>query len=237
MPLDATKPSAEPFVRQTVAASAAQESERIRILLADDHVVIRAGTRRILEDEPDLEVVGEAGDGSEALTLALSMMPDVILLDINMPNMDGIAASTELRRLLPNVRLLILTAYAHQACVRHMNRLGVSGYLLKSAGAADLVTAIRRVHAGEYIFDPSLVARLEPHVGRVAEPTRRELQVLRELAQGHTYREIAEALALSPHTVEFHLRNLYAKLGATSAAEAILSAQREGWLDSADSLC
>jgi DNA-binding NarL/FixJ family response regulator len=207
------------------------------VLLVDDHVVIRAGTRRILEDEPDLEVVGEAGDGQEALTLAAKTTPDVVLLDIKMPNFDGIAASTELRRLLPQVKLLILTAYEHRVFVRHMNRLGAAGYLLKSTAPADLISAIRRVRAGEYVFDPILMHRAGTQVEPAPEPTPREVQVVRALAQGHTYREIAEELGLSLHTVDFHLRNAYGKLSVTSAAEAVLAAQRAGWLDSSDLLC
>jgi NarL family two-component system response regulator LiaR len=229
-------PGAEsPREEHKFLAESAGESltaQRIRVLLADDHVVIRAGTRRILEDEPDLLVVGEAGDGQEAIALAAATQPHVVLLDISMPTMDGIAASTELRRQVPHARLLVLTAYAHRAFVRHLNRLGASGYLLKSTAPADLIAAIRRVHAGEYVFDPTLMDQMEPNEAVTGEPTRREVQVLRELARGSTYREIAESLNLSPHTVEFHLRNLYGKLGAASASEALVSAQRRGWLDS-----
>jgi DNA-binding NarL/FixJ family response regulator len=205
---------------------------RIRVLLADDHSVIRAGTRRILEDEPDLQVVGEAGDGQEAITLTAASQPDIVLLDINMPTLDGIAASVELRRVAPTAKLLVLTAYAHRAFVRHLNRLGASGYLLKSAAPGDLIDAIRRVHAGEYVFDASLMESIEPQQDLAGEPTKREVQVLRELARGSTYREIAGELGLSLHTVDFHLRNVYGKLGAASASEAIISAQRRGWLDS-----
>ena len=204
----------------------------IRVLLADDHSVIRAGTRRILEDEPDLQVVGEAGDGVEAISMAGATLPDIVLLDINMPNVDGIAASMELRRVVPSVKLLVLTAYAHRAFVRHLTKLGASGYLLKSAAPAFLIDAIRRVYAGEYVFDPTLMDSMEAQQVGIGEPTRREVQVLHELARGSTYREIAETLGLSLHTVEFHLRNIYGKLGAASASEAIISAQRRGWLDS-----
>jgi two-component system, NarL family, response regulator LiaR len=223
---------ASPTTRAVNRDELSSKQVRIRVLLADDHAVIRAGTRRILEDEPDLLVVGEAGDGHEAIVLATEAQPHVVLLDINMPNMDGIAASTELRRVVPSAKLLVLTAYAHRAFVRHLNRLGASGYLLKSTAPGDLIAAIRRVHVGEYVFDPTLVARMEPQQEVTGEPTKREVQVLRELAGGATYREIAEALNLSQHTVEFHLRNLYGKLGAASASEAIISAQRKGWLDS-----
>lgn len=229
----------EPQREQHSAEQAATGGERvtqarrhIRVLLADDHVVIRAGTRRILEDEPDLEVVGEAGDGQEAIALATTTHPHVILLDINMPRMDGIAASTELRHVAPEAKLLVLTAYAHRAFVRHLNRLGAAGYLLKSTAPGELIAAIRRVHAGEYVFDPTVIERMEPQAPGAGEPTKREVQVLRELARGSTYREIAESLSLSLHTVDFHLRNLYGKLGAASAPEAILAAQRRGWLDS-----
>lgn len=209
----------------------------IRLLLADDHAVLRAGTRRILEDEPDLRVVAEAGDGQEAIALAERTKPDVILLDIAMPHTDGIAASKELRRVAPAAKLLILTAHGRRAYVGAFQRLGAAGYLLKSTPPEELISAIRRVHAGEYVYDMSLLDRLIASTTGATAPTVRELEVVRELARGLTNREIGEVLGLSEHTIEFHLRNVYAKLGATSRADALLNAQRNGWLDSSDALC
>lgn len=217
-------------------APASAASAPIRLLLADDHTVLRAGTRRILEDEPDLRVVAEASDGQEAITLAERTKPNVILLDIAMPHTDGIAASKELRRVAPAAKLLILTAHGRRAYVGAFQRLGAAGYLLKSTPPAELIAAIRRVHAGEYVYDLSLLDRLISTTP-ATDPTVRELEVVREVARGLTNREIGDALGLSEHTIEFHLRNVYAKLGATSRADALLNAQRQGWLDSADPLC
>lgn len=213
-----------------------EEAERMRVLLADDHAVLRAGTRRILEDEPDMEVVGEAGDGREAVALAERTRPDVILLDITMPNVDGIAACQDLRRVVPEARVLVLTAHDRRAYVRALYRLGAAGYVLKSAAANELVAAIRRVYAGEHVYDAALLQ--DPGRGvPEATLTARELAVVREMARGRTNREIALALGLSENTIEFHVRNLYAKLGAGARTDAVLTAQRLGWLDSSEPLC
>ena len=209
----------------------------IRILLVDDHTFLRAGTRRILEDEPDLLVVGEAGDGHEAIACARETRPDVILLDIGMPQLDGIAASPELRRAAPDARLLILTGYNRRAYVAAFQKLGASGYLLKSADPSELIAAIRRVHAGDYVYDPLLIEHLSADVTSGASPTVREIEVIREVARGHTNREIAESLRVSEHTVDFHLRNAYSKLGVATRADAIRIALRLGWLDNTGPLC
>ena len=209
----------------------------IRILLVDDHTFTRAGTRRILEDEPDLRVVGEAGNGHEAIACARETHPDVILLDIAMPQLDGIAASPELRRAAPEARLLILTGYDRRAYVAAFQKLGASGYLLKSADPSELIAAIRRVHAGAYVYDPLLIDRLGANVSTAASPTLREIEVIREVAHGRTNREIAESLGVSEHTVDFHLRNAYSKLGVTTRADAIHIALSRGWLDNTGPLC
>lgn len=209
----------------------------IRILLVDDHAVLRAGTHRILDDEPDLCVVGEAADGQEAIALAASDQPDVIVLDISMPGTDGIAAFGELRRAAPAAQLLILTAHDRQAYVRAFRRLGAAGYLLKSAAPGELIAAIRRVHLGASVYGLPLVSQKSHSAGVLTELTARELAVIRELARGHTNREIAEALHLGESTVEFHLHNAYGKLNATSRADAVMAAQRLGWLDSSEPLC
>jgi DNA-binding NarL/FixJ family response regulator len=219
------------------APSRRAASSPIRILLADDHAVLRAGTRRILDDEPDLCVIGEASDGQEAIALAASDQPDVIVLDISMPGTDGIAAFGELRRVAPEARLLILTAHDRQAYVRAFRRLGAAGYLLKSAAPRELISAIRRVHLGESVYGLPVVSQKSHSAGVLAELTARELAVIREVARGRTNREIAEALHLGESTIEFHLHNTYGKLNAASRADAVLTAQRLGWLDSSEPLC
>jgi DNA-binding NarL/FixJ family response regulator len=209
----------------------------IRILLADDHAVLRAGTRRILEDEPDMRVVGEAGTGQEAIALAASNQPDLIVLDISMPGVDGIAATPVLHRVAPAARLLILTAHDRQAYVRAFHRMGAAGYLLKSADASELIQAIRRVHVGEAVYGPTILSQKSLQMDVSPELTTRELAIVREMARGCTNREIAQTLHLSESTIEFHLRNAYGKLNATSRTDAVLSAQRLGWLDSSEPLC
>ncbi|MGH2517097.1 MAG: response regulator transcription factor [Ktedonobacterales bacterium] len=216
----------------------ARAHRSIQILLVDDHVVMRAGTRRILEDEPDITVVGEAGDGDEALLMAENTQPDVIVLDIAMPNLDGIQTCRIVRERWPALRILILTGHDNDAIVRTLHRLGVQGYLLKSAGPQDLIAAIRGVACGQQAYGEAQAqvvangdALVSPH------PTPKELEVLQAVASGKRNREIAGELRLSVNTVEFHLRNIFVKLGATSRADAIARARRRGWLDTQDLLC
>lgn len=209
----------------------------IRLVLADDHAVLRAGTRRILEDERDLEVVGEAANGQEAIALAERTQPDVVLLDITMPNGDGIAVLPALRQVAPQACILVLTAHDNLAYLRACQRLGAAGFLLKSAGPNELVAAIRRVHAGERIFAARVTVPARQGEREVATLTARELEIIRLVAAGQTNRELAEALHVSESTVEFHLRNIYGKLGTSYRAEAVLMAERRGWLDSPDTLC
>jgi DNA-binding NarL/FixJ family response regulator len=207
------------------------------VLLADDHVVLRAGTRRILEDEPDLTVVGEASDGPTATALAERTQPDVVLLDISMPQGDGIAAFPELRRVAPRARLLVLSAHDKLAYLRAFYRLGADGYLLKSARPEELVSAIRRVYAGERVYAAAIAGQMRVPQRRSQTLTEREVEIIRLVADGSTNRELAEALHLSESTIEYHLRNIYAKLGATYRADAVVIAQRQGWLDSPEPLC
>ena len=224
-------------MRDETTARAGSQSP-IRILLADDHTVMRAGTRRILEDEPDLVVVGEASTGEEALRQAADELPDIVLLDIAMPDMDGIKACRELRAHWPEVRVLVLTGHDNDALLRTFHRLGAHGYLLKSAGPHELVSAIREVFRGGRVFTGSEAALADPHqLPDILRPTRKEIEVLTLVARGRKNREVAEELHLSVNTVEYHLRNLFAKLGASSRADALMRAQRLGWLDSSDLRC
>lgn len=208
---------------------------RIRVVLVDDHTVMRAGTRRILEDESDIEVVGEAGDGAEALRLIDELIPDVVALDIGMPGMDGIRTCQALREREHAPRILVLTGHDKEVYVRALRQLGVHGYLLKSAGPDELVQAIRAVHAGQAVFSSGIARFLRPEHGS-SEPrlTRKEREMLVSVAQGRKNQEIADEQSISLNTVEFHMRNLFVKLGASSRADAVMRAQRLGWVDLPD---
>lgn len=216
-------------------ASARPAAPRIRVVLVDDHTVMRAGTRRILEDEPDIEVVGEAGDGIEALRLTDELAPDVIALDIGMPGMDGIRMCQALRQRSNAPRVLILTGHDKEVYVRALHQLGVQGYLLKSAGPDELAQAIRSVYAGQEVFS-SGIARFLRQDGVSGAPrlTRKEREMLAAVAQGRKNHEIAAEQSITLNTVEFHMRNLFMKLGATSRADAVMRAQRLGWIDLPD---
>ncbi len=223
---------------KTEAARSAGSDAPIRLLLVDDHAVMRAGTRRILEDEPDLRVVGEAGDGDEALRLADEVAADVMLLDVSMPTLDGVSACRQLRVQHPELRICVLTGYESDTFVRALDRLGVDGYLLKSAGPDELVSTIRGVASGERVFCEPATRMLEGAAAdENAAPTAKELEVLRAVARGMRNRDIAQDLNMSVNTVEFHLKNLFTKLGAVSRADAVMRAQRRGWLDMTESLC
>ena len=177
------------------ASPAAEEANehRIRVALVDDHTVMRAGTRRILEDEPDIEVIGEAGDGAEALRLIDERVPDVVALDIGMPGMDGIRTCQALRQRERPPRILILTGHDKEVYVRALRQLGVQGYLLKSAGPDELVQAIRSVYAGQEVFSSS-VERMLRQERATDEPrlTRKERDMLVAIAQGLKNQEIAQ---------------------------------------------
>ena len=216
-------------------ASAGASTVSIRVLLVDDHTVMRAGTRRILEDEPDIKVVGEAGDGIEALRLTDALAPDVIALDIGMPGMDGIRMCHTLQQRSHAPRVLILTGHDKEGYVRALHQLGVQGYLLKSAGPDELVQAIRSIYAGEEVFS-SGIARFLRQDGASGAPrlTRKEREMLAAVAQGRRNHEIAAEQSITLNTVEFHMRNLFMKLGATSRADAVIRAQRLGWIDLPD---
>ncbi len=216
-------------------ADVSEGERRIRVLLVDDHLVTRAGARRILEDAPDIGVIGEAGDGVEALKQVDSLHPDIVALDIDMPGMDGIKTCQALLSREKPPRVLALTGHDKDAYIREMTRLGVHGYLLKSAGPDELVKAVRDIYAGGAAFSSEVTEKLHrvandprPHV------TAKERAVLREVALGLKNQEIASKLSISLNTVEFHMRNLLDKLGASSRADALMRAQRLGWIDVPD---
>jgi DNA-binding NarL/FixJ family response regulator len=207
----------------------------IRILLADDQVLVRAGFRLILNAEPDLEVVGEAGDGSEAVARAAETMPDVVLMDVRMPTLDGIEATRQLIARGNGTRVLMLTTFDLDEYVVEAFRAGASGFLLKTAPPQQLVAAIRTVHEGEALLAPESTRRLIEQFARpveappaVAELTARERDVLRLLARGLTNAEIAAELVVEPSTVKSHVASLLSKLDLRDRVQAVVFAYESG---------
>jgi two-component system response regulator NreC len=211
-----------------------------RILIADDHGVIRAGLRALLAGYSDLNVVGEASDGSEVLGKAIELKPDIVLMDLSMPNMGGIDATRLLVQREPNVRILILTVHEDESLLKEVIRAGASGYVVKRAAQEDLIHAIRVVARGDLYVHPTMTRALftepslasAPKVSEIETLTMREIDVLQLLAKGHTNRQIAEQLNLSPRTVEGHRANLSSKLGLHSRVELVEYAEKHGLLKS-----
>ena len=203
----------------------------IRVLIVDDHSVVREGLRMFLVRDPDLEVVGEAADGAEALEQARQLRPDVVVMDLLMPVMDGIAATRAIRRELPETEVLALTSVLESASVVEAIRAGAIGYLLKDTQASELRKAIKAAAAGQVQLSPQASAHL---LGAIRTPelpeplTPREMDVLRLLAQGQSNKEIARALDLVEETVKSHVRHILAKLGVQSRTQAVLAAIRLG---------
>ncbi len=205
----------------------------IRILIADDHSVVRQGLRMFLGLDPDLEVVGEAADGAEALRLARELKPDVILMDLLMPVMDGIAATQAVRREVPDTEVLALTSVLEDASVVGAIRAGAIGYLLKNTEADELRRAIRAAADGQVQLSPEAAARLMREVRAPESPealTDRETDVLRLLADGKANKEIAHSLGIGEKTVKTHVSNILAKLGVQSRTQAALYAVKIGLL-------
>lgn len=208
----------------------------IRILIADDHSVVRQGLRMFLALDPELDVVGEAADGAEAVRLAQELKPDVVLMDLLMPIMDGIAATTAIRRAVPDTEVLALTSVLEDASVTGAVRAGAIGYLLKDTQADELRRAIRAAAAGQVQLSPQAAARLMREVRAPDSPetlTERETDVLRLVARGKANKEIARDLAIGETTVKTHVSNILAKLGVQSRTQAALYAVQIG-LISAD---
>ncbi len=195
--------------------------DTIRVLLADDHTVLREGIRALLEDQPDMSVVGEAEDGRMAAHMAAELRPDVVLMDIAMPRLNGLEATRQIKRDHPEVAVLMLTMHDNEEYVRQVLAAGASGYVLKRAAASELVAAIRAVHRGEAVLSPGITRVLiQDLIGRDSaeheaagdDLTPREREVLQLIAEGYTSKEIAEMLSLSVKTVQAHRASLMQKL-------------------------
>lgn len=199
----------------------------IRVLIADDHVTVREGLAAIIGRQPDMSMVAEAATGKEAVELWQHHRPDVGLLDLRMPELDGILALSAIRRLQPSARLIVLTTFDTDQDISLAIGAGAKGYLLKDAPREDMLDCIRRVHAGATVIPPALVAKLAAGISSVPL-TAREHEVLTLLAQGSANREIAEKLFVSETTVKSHLRSLFSKLDVLNRAEAIAVAARRG---------
>jgi DNA-binding NarL/FixJ family response regulator len=207
------------------------------VLVVDDHRLFTSGLARIIEAQPDMEVLAEVHDGLEAVRICREEVPDVVLMDVFMPGMDGIRATAEIRELLPQAAVLILTAHADDEHVFRGIKAGAKGYVLKDCTPEEVARAIRAVHAGDTIMAPSIARRMlgtfeEARRSDFAPPlTKRELEVIRSLAQGRSNREIAVELGIAEKTVRNHASNIYRKLHIFDRTQAVLYAIREGLVD------
>ena len=211
----------------------------IRILLVEDHVVVRQGTRQLLEREQDLEVIGEAGDGEEAVRLASQLKPDVIIMDVAMPKLSGIEATKRIKALLPLTIVLVLTGYDYDEYIFSLLEAGAAGYLLKDVSGDELTSAVRAVYAGEPMFHPGVLRKIMSRFrSTVAEPasarsvevlSEREMEVLKSAAKGMSNKDVGKALFISERTVQAHMRSIFNKLGVGSRSEAVLYSLRRGW--------
>jgi two-component system, NarL family, response regulator LiaR len=209
--------------------------DAIRVLIADDHPIVREGLRTLIASEPGMEMVGEATNGAEAVSLARSLQPDVILMDLIMPVMDGLRAISEIKAENPEASILVLTSFAEQDKVFPAIRAGALGYLLKDTAPDQLLQAIYDVHRGEPSLHPSVALQLIREINQPSDLSpapdplsQRELQVLKLLAQGLTNQEIADRLVISEWTVRTHVRNILGKLHLANRMQAALYALREG---------
>ena len=204
----------------------------IRIVIADDHPIVREGFSAIVEAEDDLTVVAQAGDGREAVTAVVKHSPDIVLMDLRMPELDGVAAIGEIREQSPDVRSIVLTTFDGDDLVYDAVRAGARGFLLKDVSPSALIDAIRTVHAGGSLIQPVAIERLLDRLGperpaedQPVEPlTKRELEVLQIMARGARNREIAEELVIAERTVKIHVANVIAKLGTTNRTAAVVKA-------------
>ena len=218
-----------------------EKSKPLRILLADDHVTVRHGLKLLIDSEPDMKVVAEASDGEAAVRQALVLKPDVVILDISMPGMNGLAATRALKKAQPDAVIVTLTRHADDAYLQELLRAGVSGYVLKRSAPTELLQAIRGVAAGGQYVDSTMTSRVTASFrqqgGRAKGPasslTDREAEVLRLIASGYGNKEIAARLSLSVKTIEAHKANAMRKLDLSGRIDIVKYAILQGWLDNA----
>jgi DNA-binding NarL/FixJ family response regulator len=217
--------------------------ERLRVLVVDDHALFRRGLEMVLGSEPDLELVGEASDGQEAIEKAQETMPDVVLMDVRMPKRSGIEATAQIKDLLPHVKILMLTISDEEADLYDAIKAGASGYLLKEIPIEEVADAIRSVWAGQSRISPSMASKLLTEFAAISKATEerpqmptprltdREMEVLKLVAQGLNNRDIAKKLYISENTVKNHIRNILEKLHLHSRMEAVVYAVREKMIE------
>lgn len=219
-------------------------SEPIRVLVVDDHALFRRGLEMVLAQEPDIEVVGEAGDGAEAVERAADLLPDVVLMDVRMPRRSGIEACTLVKDVVPSARIIMLTISDEEADLYDAIKAGATGYLLKEIPIEELAEAVRAVHDGQSLISPSMASKLLTEFALMAKRTddrrnqvpaprltERELEVLKLVARGLNNRDIAKELFISENTVKNHIRNILEKLQLHSRMEAVVYAVREKLLE------
>jgi DNA-binding NarL/FixJ family response regulator len=213
-------------------------SKRIRVLLTEDHTIVRQGLSALLRSEPDMEVVGEASDGLEAVEMARKMIPDVVLMDIAMRNLNGLEATRKIKRLFPDMKVLVLTMYENEEWIFQTLKAGASGYLIKDSAMTDLTSAIRAIHQGDSYLSPSISKKVIDEYIRKAEMgekgrtddllSGREREILQLIAEGHSVPKIASALCISKKTVEAHKTHIMEKLNIRDKVGLIKYAIRTG---------
>jgi NarL family two-component system response regulator LiaR len=215
-----------------------EAAKPIRILLAEDHVVVRESIRQSLERRANFKVIGEASDGDEAVKMALVLKPDVVIMDISMPKLNGIEATKQIKSTQPSIAILALTAYDYEQYIFPLLAAGAAGYLLKDVSSRELIHAIETVHKGESVLHPAIARKVLQRFKRSGDYpreevtkilTEQEITVLKMAAKGMNNKSIADELSISVRTVESHLGSIFTKLNVGSRTEAVIQAMREGW--------
>jgi DNA-binding NarL/FixJ family response regulator len=211
-------------------------TERMRVLIVDDHPVTRDGLRAALSTSDEIDIVGEATNGEEAVAAVRELTPDVVFMDVRMPGMGGLEATAEIREMQPDTKVILFTVEESRAAIADAIRAGVSGYLLKDVSAGELIQAAKFAVEGKAVIHPTLTRAFIEEVQYVEQRpetplSRRESQILQKIAYGATTKEVAHDLGISPHTVKTHLERIFEKLGANDRAQAVAIALRKGLVD------
>jgi DNA-binding NarL/FixJ family response regulator len=223
-------------------------TQNIRLILADDHAVVRSGTRQLLERQPDFTIVGEASDGIEAIDLTRELQPDVVLMDVRMPGVSGVEATRQIKSEFPQIKVLVLTAHDDDQYVFALLQAGANGYLLKTADTDELVQAIRLVASGQSALSPEVTGKVVAQFssGKILPDilannqddfnglTDRELSILKLVGRGLSNKQAGKRLGISDRTVQAHLSNIFSKVGVSSRTEAAMYAVRKGWIETED---